>query len=133
MESFNIQGFQTVPFESNDSNTAYQYYNNRWTPSHQNALYPRATESPYANNMQGSSFWMINTGYLRLKTATLGYTFPSAVSRKVGMSRLRLYVTAQNYLTFSKLNFMDPEVGYTSGETAYPNQKVLTAGLSASF
>ena len=49
------------------------------------------------------------------------------------MSHLRFYATAQNYLTFSKLNFIDPEQGYSNGETAYPNQKILTAGLSASF
>jgi len=133
MESFNVQGFQTIPFDSNDSNTAYQYYNNRWTPSHQNALYPRATEAPYSNNTQTSSLWIVNTGYLRLKTATIGYTFPSAWSKKLGMSRLRIYAAAQNFLTFSKLNFMDPEVGYTNGETSYPNQKVFTTGLSASF
>ncbi|OCX54747.1 SusC/RagA family TonB-linked outer membrane protein [Mucilaginibacter sp. PPCGB 2223] len=133
-ESFNIGGiFQTTPFASNNSNTSYQYYNNRWTPTHQNALYPRVDSSPYANNTQGSNWWIINTGYLRLKTASLGYTLPSSIIKRIGMTRLRVFVTAQNYLTFSKLNFMDPEQGYSSGETAYPNQKVITTGLSASF
>ena len=133
LESFNTQGFNTVPFESNDSNTAYQYYNNRWTPTNQNALYPRADQSPTSNNTQGSSFWIVNTGYLRLKTATIGYTLPTSIAKRIGMSHLRIYAAAQNYFTFSKLKFLDPEAGYTNGETAYPNQKVLTTGLSASF
>ena len=134
MESMNINGdFQVLPFSSNDSNSSYQYFDNRWTPSHQNALYPRVDESPSSNNTQGSSWWQINNSYLRLKTATLGYTLPSSIVKKIGMSHLRFYATAQNYLTFSKLNFIDPEQGYSNGETAYPNQKILTAGLSASF
>jgi TonB-linked SusC/RagA family outer membrane protein len=130
LESFNVQGFQTIPFDSNNSNSSYEYYNNRWTPTHQNALFPRADSAPTANNTQTSSFWQYNTGYLRLKTAQLGYTFPSAIAKKIGMTRLRVYATAQNYLTFSKLTFEDPEL---NGETNYPNQKIFTMGLNASF
>ncbi|MGF7231727.1 SusC/RagA family TonB-linked outer membrane protein, partial [Arachidicoccus sp.] len=133
MESFNINGFQTVPFLNNNSNTAYQYYNNRWTPTNQNALYPRATQAPYSNNTQTSSLWVMNTGYIRLKTATLGYTFPSSLLKKSGLSHLRVYVAAQNFLTFSKLKYMDPEIGYTNGELSYPNQKTFIGGLSVSF
>ena len=134
MESMNINGdFQVLPFSSNNSNTSYQYFNNRWTPTNQNSLYPRVTESPYANNTQTSSWWQIDNSYLRLKTATLGYTFASSIAKRIGMSRLRIYVTAQNYLTFSKLNFIDPEAGYTNGETAYPTQKIIITGLNASF
>ena len=40
---------------------------------------------------------------------------------------------AQNVLTFSKLKFMDPEIGYTDRETAYPNQEVMTVGLDVTF
>jgi hypothetical protein len=63
----------------------------------------------------------------------LGYTVPAFISKKAGMKSLRVYVTGQNILTISKLKYMDPEVGYTDRETAYPNQKVFTFGLNASF
>jgi TonB-linked SusC/RagA family outer membrane protein len=138
LASYNIQGFQTVPFLNNNSNSAYEYYNNRWTPSNQGAKYPRATQAPYSNNTQGSDFWIVNTGYLRLKTAMLGYSLPSDISKKIGMKKLRIYVSGQNIFTLSKLKFEDPEIGYNrtngqSNEVAYPNQKVYVMGLNASF
>jgi hypothetical protein len=46
---------------------------------------------------------------------------------------VRLYLAGQNLWTVSKLKFMDPEVGYTDRETAYPNQKVYTVGLDITF
>jgi TonB-linked SusC/RagA family outer membrane protein len=133
LTSFNIAGFQTIPFNNNNSNSAYEYYNNRWTPTHQDAKYPRANQSPYANNTQTSDFWMLNTGLLRLKTAVLGYTLPSQLLQKWKMQTLRVYVSGQNLLTISKMKFMDPEVGYTDGETAYPNQKLYVMGLNVTF
>lgn len=133
LSSFNIQGFQTVPFFSNNSNSAYEYYDNRWTPTHQDSKYPRANQAPYANNTQTSDFWMVNTGYLRLKTAIIGYTLPERMTKSIGMKNLRVYVSGQNVLTFSKLDYMDPEVGYTDGETAYPTQKAYVFGLNVTF
>lgn len=133
LASFDVRGFNTIPFNNNNSNAGYEYYNNRWTPDNQNAKYPRANQSPYANNNQASDFWIVNTGYLRLKTATLSYAIPGKLSHKMGMKGLRFYVTGQNVFTVSNLKFMDPEVGYTNGETAYPTQKVYIFGLNATF
>jgi hypothetical protein len=133
LASLNIRGFQTVPFNNNNSNSAYEYYNNHWTPNTPDAKYPRANQSPYANNTQNSDFWMMKTGYLRLKTAVLGYTLPANISNAMKMQSVRCYFSGQNLLTFSKMKFMDPEVGYTDLETAYPNQKVLVLGLNVTF
>ena len=133
LSGLNIRGFQTVPFNNNNSNSAYEYYNNHWTPATPDAKYPRANQSPYANNTQNSDFWIMKTGYLRLKTAVLGYTLPARITKAMKMQRLRAYFSGQNLLTFSKMKFMDPEVGYTDLETAYPNQKVMVFGLNVTF
>lgn len=133
LAGLNIRGFQTVPFNNNNSNSSYEYLNDHWTPTTQDARYPRANQSPYANNTQNSDFWMMKTGYLRLKTAVLGYTLPARISNSAKMQSVRCYVSGQNLLTFSKLKFMDPEVGYTDLETAYPNQKVFVFGLNITF
>ena len=130
MSSFNIYGFMTVAHFNNNSNSSYEYYNNRWTPDHQNAKYPRAYSAPTNNNGQTSDFWLINSSYLRLKTASLGYTIPSKLSSKVRMKNFRIYVTGQNILTFSKLKFTDPE---TTGEQGYPIQKTFLIGFNTSF
>lgn len=131
--SLDIRQFQTIPFNNNNSNSSYEYYNNHWTPTTQDARYPRANQAPYANNTQQSDFWFINTGYLRLKTATLGYTLPRSATQLLKIQSVRMYVAGQNLWTVSKLKFMDPEVGYTDRETAYPNQKVYTVGLDITF
>lgn len=141
------QNFLTVPFSNNSSNTGYEYYNNRWTPENDmNAKYPRASSAPYSNDTQGSDFWVRDGSYLRLRTATIGYTIPSLVVKALKIKSVRLYVTGQNLLTFSKLKFIDPELsggngsasnsgtGSTSGsDTAWPIQRTFTFGLNANF
>jgi TonB-linked SusC/RagA family outer membrane protein len=133
------QNFLTVPFSNNSSNTGYEYYNNRWTPQNDmGAKYPRAASAPFNNDTQGSDFWVRDASYLRLRTATLGYTIPSSVVKALKIKSLRFYVTGQNLLTFSKLDFIDPELtgngGSTTGsDTAWPIQRTWTFGLNANF
>jgi TonB-linked SusC/RagA family outer membrane protein len=131
--NINIRTFLTSPFDNNGSNTSYEYFANRWTPDHQDARYPRATPSPYSNNTQASDFWMVNTGYLRLKTAVLSYSLPQSVTEKFKMSNIAFHLTGQNLLTFSKLDFIDPELGYDDRETSYPITKSLAFGIDISF
>jgi TonB-linked SusC/RagA family outer membrane protein len=133
MTSFNIYTFQTYPFFNNNSNLDYEYYNNRWTPDNQNAKYTRATSAPTANNTAASDFWMRNTTYLRLKNASFGYTIPTRISQAIKIRSIRLYIGGENLLTFSNLKFMDPEMGYTNRETAYPNMKSYTFGANVTF
>jgi hypothetical protein len=130
MSSFNVYGFMTVAHLNNNSNSAYEYYNNRWTPDHQNSKYPRAYSAPTNNNGQTSDFWFVNSSYLRLKTASLGYTIPASISSKLRMKNLRIYVTGQNIVTFGKLKFTDPE---TTGEQGYPIQKTFLVGFNTTF
>ncbi len=66
---------------------------------------------------------MVDTGYVRLKTAVLGYTLPKDVSEKLKMKSISFHVTGQNLFTISKLDFIDPELGYDARENSYPNYK----------
>lgn len=131
--SISVRQFMTVPFENNGSNTGYEYYDNRWTPENQDAKYPRSTPAPYANNTKDSDFWWINSSYLRLKTASIGYTIPKAVLSKLKMSSARVYFLTQNLFTISKIKHIDPEMGYTDRETAYPVMKASTFGIDLTF
>lgn len=131
--SMSINTFQTVPFLNNSSNSDYEYYNNHWTVDNQGATYPRVNSAPVANNTQGSDFWIRDLNFLRLKTGTLGYTLPTSITNFLTIKSIRVYASGQNILTFSKLKFMDPEMGYTSRETAYPNMKSITFGINVTF
>lgn len=130
ISNYSVYGFMTVANFNNGSNSAYEYYNNRWTPDHQDAKYPRADPSASSTASQTSDFWLKNSSYLRLKTVSLGYTLPSNISSKLSMKNVRLYVTGQNLLTFSQLKFTDPE---TTGEQGYPIQKVILGGFNITF
>jgi TonB-linked SusC/RagA family outer membrane protein len=139
--TINVQSFITIPFDNNSSNTGYEYFDNRWTPSHPNAKYPIADVSPSSNNTQASDFWNRNASYVRLKTAQLGYSIPPRILKRISIKAFRVYVSGQNLLTLSPLKFMDPELGgvntagqiATGQEVIYPIQRVITVGFSATF
>jgi TonB-linked SusC/RagA family outer membrane protein len=103
-----------------------------WTPENPNAAYPRVTPSPTTNNSQVSSFWIRDGSYLRLKTLDFGYSFSPAVLSKLNAQTLRVYVSGQNLLTFSKVPFLDPELA-SNRARYYFQQKVYTVGLTIGF
>src|SRR5690606_18774759 len=77
--------------------TALEIHKDRWTPTNQNAAFPRLAYSEI-NNIQNSSFWIKDAAYLRIKNIQLGYTFNRNTLRKI--QQLRLYVSGQNLFTF---------------------------------
>jgi hypothetical protein len=76
---------------------------------------------------------MASTSYLRLKTLILAYSLPQSISNALRMQSIGLSITGQNLLTFSKLDFIDPELGYTDRENAYPVMKSVAFGINVSF
>ena len=104
-----------------------------WTEDNIDASYPRLVATSEHNNFQMSDFWVYNASFLRLKTLQLGYTFPENWMKKINVSNLRVYVTGDNILTYSKLpKGWDPEMG--SGEAKiYPLTKTWLFGVQLSF
>jgi TonB-linked SusC/RagA family outer membrane protein len=108
-------------------NYKYQVYDfvakDHWTESNPNpnAAYPRLSDIDNSNNMQGSSFWIRDASFLRLKNAEIGFTYKF----------MRAYVNGSNLLTFSKFKYWDPEVG--SSGTRYPTLKVINVGIQMTF
>jgi TonB-linked SusC/RagA family outer membrane protein len=103
---------------------------NTWSPSNPNATLPIfAQNSSVTSPTPPSSFFVQSGSYLRLKTATIGYTLPAIK----GIRKLRVYAQAFNLLTITKYKGQDPEIndgnpndlGIDYG-TAYPiSQKFL--------
>jgi hypothetical protein len=75
---------------------------------------------------------LLNTNYIRLKNAELGYTIPVALTSKIGISNLRIYANGLNLLTFSKQKIYDPESTSASGQY-YPQARVINMGVSVKF
>ena len=91
------------------------------------------------NNYQGfTDLWLEDGDYLRLKQITLGYSFSKTITEKMGIGKLRLYVTAQNPLTFTKYTGYDPEVGGGLARRGldndpYPRSTQFLGGLQLDF
>ena len=110
------------------------------------AKYPRITIAPYANNTQTSDFWIRDASFLKLRTATIGYTIPTRITQVLKIKSIRVYGTGQNLVTFSKIDWIDPELaggrndnqglgnGVNPGsETIFPLQKSWTVGVNVTF
>jgi hypothetical protein len=93
----------------------------------------------YANGTSASSRYLSSGSYVRLKTLTLGYTFPSDMLKKVKIDKLRVFVNAYNLFVITKYAGWDPEVNadYQStninlGNDFYsaPQPRTVTVGVN---
>lgn len=113
-------------------------YANRWTPGNPESDIPAATKS--ASNNVISSRIIEDGSYLRLKTVTLGYTFPKALIAKAKLSNARVYLAAQNLWTWTSYSGYDPEVSVRNSAltpgldfSSYPRAFTLSFGVNLGF
>lgn len=94
------------------------------------SYYPRPLFN--GKNQQTQTRYLQNAAYLRLKNLQLGYTLPSAITKKAGINNLRVYLSGENLFTITKTaNMFDPEtIDGGSGGSVYPLQKVISGGVS---
>lgn len=109
----------------------------RWTGEGTSNDYPRLTSTDPNNNFNWmSDFYLEKGDYLRLKVLQLGYTVPAKLLTKTGISRLRLYVTAENLFTLTGYSGYDPEVGggvFGIDKGQYPQTRSIMGGLQLQF
>ncbi|WP_242116874.1 SusC/RagA family TonB-linked outer membrane protein [Aestuariivivens sediminicola] len=123
-----LMGNGNLPMRDDRSNVL-KYWINRWTPENPSINLPRVGGQ---NNDRVSSFYIQDASYLRLKSVELGYSVPTAVLDKIGMTKLRVYLGAQNLLTFTGLEYFDPEGGIgNQSNRNVPLYKTITFGINA--
>ena len=61
------------------------------------------------------SRFLEDASYIRLRSATLGYTLPSKISAIAKIEKLRVYITGTNLLLFTKYTGSDPESNLGQG------------------
>lgn len=109
------------------------FYEDGWTVENQDGTLPRAAETSEVWNSEPSTLWLRDASYLRLKTVTFGYTFPGKGWLKaVGVKSLNISFSGYNLLTFTGLDFIDPE-SLTDRNGAYPLVKIYSLGLNLTF
>ncbi|MBL4677130.1 MAG: TonB-dependent receptor [Mucilaginibacter sp.] len=142
-----LRGELVEPFHYGYGATVYEHQTDIWSPSNPNARYPILANigSPSNTNnwRTGSDLYKYDAAYVRLKNVNIGYSFSPAVTKKLGIQRLRLSLIGQNLATLSKLKFIDPETSefdnklniYSASNSArqYPLPVFYGAGLDITF
>lgn len=107
-----------------------EYYDNRWTPEHQDAKYPRLSSQSNANNYRSNSLWLANLSFLKLRHVELYYNLPKSVLKFTKfVSNAKLYVRGIDLLCFDHIKIADPE----QLSAAYPLDRSVVLGLSIGF
>lgn len=120
-----------------------QAYLDAWTPQHRDTEIHRvAVLDPNSNMSRLSDLYIEDGSYLRVKTLSLGYTFPDDLINRTGADRFRIYATARNLLTLTSYSGLEPEIGSLSTGTArdagvdrfvYPQAKQFLVGIQLGF
>jgi hypothetical protein len=109
---------------------------NYWSATNENAKFANPLTSTGKNNLVSTQF-LQNGSYLKVKNIALSYMLKKNTTK---FADLKLTLSAQNLLTFTKYKGYDPEVSTTSGDTngavdmgAYPNPRTITFGVQVNF
>src|SRR5690606_36630290 len=97
-----LVGPSIMPFTKGQGsfNILREFYDNRWTTeTADHATYPATTDDINPNNYRLSKIYQRDASYIRLRNAEVEYTFPSHLSRWVGIEQLRLFVNGMNLAT----------------------------------
>jgi hypothetical protein len=88
----------------------------RWTPNNPNTTVPKVSIDDRNGNRRASTRFLEDGSYFRIRNITLGYNLKDALKWK-NIGAFRLYVTAQNALTFTKYAGLDPEIQANTNDT----------------
>ena len=107
---------------------------NAWTPENKDSDMPRFQYLDQNFNSTSDRF-LIDASYLNFQNAQVGYTFPAKLTQKIKISKLRLYVSADNIWYVSARDGFDPRYSF-NGETNYATNstvRTVSGGISITF
>jgi len=116
------------------NNNQSKAVNWRWRSEGDLTVIPRALYQ-YGYNWLGSDRFVEDGSFVRLNYSQLSYSVDPAVAKSLGMSQIRLYVSANNLFCLTKYSGADPEVGYGGYGIVYdssrtPRAQSITAGIT---
>jgi hypothetical protein len=129
-------GYQRLMHSGYSSSAGMNWHKdiyNAWTPENTNTDVPRLNANDrYANST--STRFLTSSDYLSLNSVTLGYTIPVQKLAFVDISRLRIYVVAENVGILTSRKGLDPRQSYISATTArYTPIRSVSGGVSLTF
>ncbi len=130
-----LMGFNRT--DRGTANKPYFFYANRWTgEGSTNTWFAANTSNPYIYN---SDLMIFEGGYTRIRQLQLGYSLPASVTSRLKIRNARLYVSLDDFFTFTKYPGVDPEGG-SNGQNSigidrggYPVPRKALVGLTFNF
>lgn len=117
------------PLISN-ANLSQYYYDNRWTPEHQDAKFPRLCSQTYENNYQNSTLWLVDRSYFKLRNIEVYYNFPkSLLANTKILNAAKVYVRGTDLFCWDHLD----EADAASYGATVPLTRSVILGLSVTF
>ncbi len=133
---FYVTDWGVYPFRQGSAPTR-EYLAGMWTPEKpNNARFPKLYFGDYGGtkNTRSNTHFLQDASYFRIKNITLGYTLPKTWTDHVGISRLRVYSSLDNMVTFTKFyGALDPERTSHGWGPTYPQNKSVTFGINLQF
>ena len=120
----------------NSSNAGHNWHTdilNAWTPENTDTNIPRLNAGDQYTN-GASDRWLVSSNYVSLQNITLGYTFPSKLTKKAHIDNIRVYAVADNVALWSARKGLDPRQSFSgSNSTYYSPMRAISGGLSITF
>lgn len=129
-EIFNVNFLPLL--SSRDAKNKHIDMVNRWHPDNNpDGNQPRANANDPNDNARISDRYIEDGSYLKLKNLELGYSLPIILIKKVGLTKLRFYISAQNLLTFTNYRGYDPDVPASGIDNGiYPQARIFMMGIN---
>jgi TonB-linked SusC/RagA family outer membrane protein len=111
-------------------------YDGRWVAGSTEAIRPKAGFNP---NTLLSDQMLFDANFIRIKQIQLGYNLPKSLLNKIKMKSVRVYVSLEDYFTFTNYPGMDPEAGSTTNSQlgldkgVYPITKKAIFGINVTL
>ncbi|NLU39664.1 MAG: TonB-dependent receptor [Bacteroidales bacterium] len=124
------------------TNYTKEMYDGRWTGEGTSNKYPRLAKNDLnfnGNWKTPSDLLVYDSSFGRLRSLTVGYTFPKSLTQKAKIENLRFYVMGENLITLTNYPGFDPEIGSNNTFGAgvdrgvYPQPKTITFGMNITF
>lgn len=136
-----FQGLRRLDISAANYQTKYL---NAWTATNTGATLPRIVNGdPNGNYSKFTSLYLESGNFFKMRTIQLGYTLPRAITSKMGMQKLRVYVLSENLFTLTKYTGYDPEIGVSPDggggaqfgidRGVYPQARAFLFGLNVGF
>ena len=127
-------GMMGSPTTSNKGRNFHADLLDAWTPENPNSRIPRMQFGDKFTAAHSDRF-LTNASYLGFQNINVGYTLPVKLTRAIGISKLRVYMAADNICVWSKRQGLDPRQSITGAVTSsfYAPIRTISGGLTVTF